>query len=229
MRQPVNGDPGGGRRVFSLSNYKICDIAYVRAACERWARWNAVQGVGMASTLGKMLSGMKSTRCPRCLGRNPACGVCDGTGQVSARLRSETKSPFRLCPMCNGYRQPGGDEHAPTRFAGDVCFRCLGQGLVRQVDIKVNPALIRDTTHVGGRWVNDYVAAAVDDLWCLWRQWDETVWLNRVLKWEYFYNGTQTTKAKEMRISESFYKKRLHDAHGAIEIMLNSIDRECLT
>ena len=53
-----------------------------------------------------------------------------------------------------------------------------------------------------------------------WRECDWTVWLNRVAIAEYTRLGRQEDKAREIRISRSFYHKNLNEAHYRAEQML---------
>lgn len=198
---------GGGR---------IIDLIYVKAACHRWALGSRAPSLYGNSIMGRLISGIKSTLCPWCFNRRKFCGHCDSSGRIPMSLHSRNISHWKRCPL-RCVRQPKGARFSGLYVSfGDVCYRCHGRGVIPVQDLKVNPALICSTKHVGGKSDIDPLSAMVDDLCQAWRCSDDTVWLNKVLEKEYCTNGTQEAKALKMRISYRFYKYRLHDAHAQV-------------
>lgn len=163
------------------------------------------------------MQGVRSTLCPRWLddiaarrAHSPSCELCQGNGRV--KLDATKPQPKIVpCSICEGH----------GTFLGDICFRCKGLRAVERVVFKVNPAGIRSTRSVGGQNGGDVLCGYLDDLITGWRESDATIWLNRVVVREYCYNGKQTDKALQLKVSESFYKKRLRDVYEKVEVMLN--------
>lgn len=194
----------------------ILDPAYVRACCHWWARTHArlSSGYSTISPTGRLLADMPSTLC-RCLGKNPECLLCAGSGRVSGNIKFETKPKRQRCRAgCVS------DAKGIHRLGHDECFRCRGTGWRTILTLSVNPASIRSTVDVGGKYAGNRVYHLIENAVRGWRKTDATVWLNRVLVREYFYNGTQEIKARQLRISHSFYKQRLHEAHVKLEEIL---------
>lgn len=134
------------------------------------------------------------------------------TGEMSMTGKLMSGVASNICPLWLNdviARKP----HDP------YCRFCQGRGRVKlKASLKlVNPAAIRGT----GISYGDVSSGLIEKLVMSWCERDSTVWLNKILIAEYCENWTQETKAKGMRISLSFYEKRLHEAHFAVEQMLD--------
>lgn len=215
-----DGSNGAGR---------IVDLTYVRARLERWVRWClGARYQRNVSLTGRLMRGLRSNVCPGWLndvqlgrGHDPSCPDCRGRGRLLLALRSRPHVRPVPCSIC--------DEDG--KIFGDWCYRCQGTRVVTRIDLEVNPAAIPGTRHVGGQLPDDVASAAIDELVSGWRTRDETVWCARIVIAEYFWNGdeemkvrqlrvTQKNKAQRMEISLSFYAKRLRDAHFRTEVFL---------
>jgi hypothetical protein len=211
------GQPMAAVRM-ALAPRRVNDIAYVKACIERWAQWcGGSTIVRDSSPTGRLMDGVKSNVCPRWIDdvaarrpHDPYCELCQGKGRVKLDPSKPTTT-FHRCTICDN----------DGKFLGDTCWRCQGTRQVQRIGLKVNPATIRGTRNAGGQSGADVVCLFINDLVNSWRESDATVWLSRVLVREYFYNNTQPVKAKQLRVSESFYKKRLADAFYLIEQMLD--------
>ena len=199
---------------------RIRDLIYVKAATESWARWcGGSRGRGISLT-GRLMQGARGNVCQGWLddaqahrAHDPWCPDCKGTGRLLLKLTATRRSVSRDCPVCENESDAMG-KPTPRR---ENCFRCHGLGVVTVVSLKVNPAAIRSTAHVGGAIGGDWQSLILDDLITGWRERDETFWLNRVVVREYFFNGTQRYKAQQMRVSPVWYNRRLLDAYRRID------------
>lgn len=201
----------------------IRDLPYVKGACESWARWCSGSRAGGISLTGRLMQGARSNVCPGWIadtqagkGHDPWCPDCKGTGRLLLKLTATQRAVTRDCPVCENESDAMG-KPTPRR---ENCFRCHGLGVVTVVSLKVNPAAIRSTAHVGGAIGGDWQSLILDDLITGWRERDRTFWMNRVVVREYFWNGTQEVKAQQMRVSVSFFKKTLRDAYCSIDEVL---------
>ncbi len=197
-----------------LPQLGIRDLPYVKGAVESWARWCGGSRGGGISMTGRLMQGARSNVCPGWIadmqagrGHDPWCPQCKGTGRLLLKLTATQRAVPRTCPVCEGSK----------KFAGDHCYRCKGAGVVQVIELKVNPTGIRSTRHVGGISPSDWQSVILDDLITGWRERDETFWLNRVIVREYLFNGTQQTKAQQLRVSLSFYEKTLRAAYCSID------------
>jgi hypothetical protein len=209
---------------------RIVDLPYVKARLWRWAGWclGARYSGGEVSITGRLIDGLKSNVCPGWLddvaaGRahDPHCPQCGGRGRLRLALRSRPRLRRIACSIC--------DAHGI--FFGDWCYRCQGTREITITELQVNPATIPGTRHVGGDLPNDAASAAIDEMVTGWRAHDETVWCHRVVVAEYLWHGyvemklrrlrvTQKTKADRMKVSLSFYEKRLREGHRRVESLL---------
>lgn len=192
---------------------KIRDLTHVKSALERWACRRYGGSIGDMSMTGKLMSGVRDNVCTLWLddiaarkAHDPFCPLCQGRGRV--RLDEAKRRRVSKCSICD----PKG------QFMGQICFRCGGKKSYVTYDILVNPAVIRGT----GSMYTDVVCHIVDNLVGSWRESDATVWLHRVIVNEYCWNGTQVIKARRLRVSLSFYEKRLHEGHAAVERELDA-------
>ena len=190
----------------------IRDLPYVKGACESWARWCGGSRNSGISMTGRLMQGARSNVCPGWIvdmqaghAHDPWCPQCHGTGRLLLKLTATQRAVSRVCPICEGSK----------KFAGDHCYRCKGAGSVRIIDLKVNPIGIRSTRPGSG--VGDWQSLVLDNLITGWRERDETFWMNRVVVREYFWNGTQQMKARQLRVSESFFKKTLRVSYSEID------------
>lgn len=204
------------------------DLPYVKGCIESWAKWCRGGTAGEISPTGRLMSGARPPLCPGwvadfLMGRahDPFCPQCDGRGR--SNLHSKHRLAPRICPVCENHPQIVDGEvrrDLPRLFLGDVCFHCRGNGFVVIRLLHVNPVTIRSTRYVGRKPPAD-VCLLIEDLVTSWRESDKTIWLARVIKAEYFWNGDQDAKARELGVSVSFYEKRLRDAYYLFEQMLD--------
>lgn len=218
MRAAGHGRPGGGFVTGWKPQAGIRDLPYVKGALDSWARWSLGSRGGGISLTGRLMQGARANVCPGWIedmqarrAHDPWCPQCHGTGRLLLKLTATQHTRRRVCTVCEGRCLP---DPATGRPASE-CFRCRGTGEITVISLKVNPAAIRGTSHAGTGC--DWQSMILDDLISGWREKDETFWMNRVVIREYFYNGTQLMKARQMRVSESFYKKNLRAAYCAID------------
>ena len=205
----------------------------VRHYLERWVRWAFGARMYSRSTIGRLMDGLRSTTCATCRGRKRVegwkvgstapwvdpCPACFGEGHFRADLGVERYVRTVDCPLCldTTTGRPVGEVN------GRTCFRCHGAKRYTIVREKCNPAGIRATRHSGANEDDDPISMRIDRLMAGWRTRDETVWLYEITMMEYTENGTQEAKARSMRISTSFYEKKLREAHGLVEACLKNI------
>lgn len=197
----------------------VCDPAYVKSRMEQWARWcHGSTGAGGMSITGRLMHGIKGNVCSAWLddmqarrGHDPDCPICHGTGR--ARLDDILRTRILRCPIC--------DQHG--KFLGDHCFRCHGTRFISLRHVRVNPACIPGTRHVGHQ-ANTDACTLIDALVSAWRDTDPTYWMNRVVVSEHHHNGTQEMKARRLRISLATYKRHLTHAHRRVERLLTEND-----
>lgn len=211
-----------------MTTPRALDIPYVKGCVESWAKWCHGSLPGNISNTGRLMQGVRPPICAGWLrdyaerrAHDPSCPNCHGTGKVD--LEGVHRSKPRACPVCENIRTVvnGIVRHdMPTKFLGSECFRCRGVGFVVVRLFEVNPVTIPTTRHVGGREPTD-VCLIVDDVVTGWYEQDKTRWLARVLKAEYFLNDDQDAKAAKLRVSVSFFEKRLREAYYLIEIALD--------
>lgn len=204
------------------------DLPYVKGCFESWARWCHKAAPPSISNTGKLMQGVRGTICPDWLrdiadGRahDSHCPQCGGRGKID--LEGVHRSKPRICPVCENIHPVVDGQmrrDLRTQFCGRDCFRCGGVGFVVIRLFEVNPATIRSTRHVGGHEPND-VCLLIDDLVTGWRELDATIWLARVVKAEFFWNNDQDDKAMRLRVSVSFFEKRLREAYFLTEQMLD--------
>lgn len=187
---------------------------YVRACCEYWGSVHISGGwYRNESPTGRLISGM-STRC-RCVVKDakPDCPLCDGTGRISGDLRDERGIEWRRCTAgCSK------DDKGVYRIGPNECARCRGLGRRAILHRAVNPASIPAT---GFGKYEDVIYRTVNRTVSEWRGHDVSYWWAKVLAREYMFNGTQPLKARQMRVSLSWYEKKLHDAHYWVEVALD--------
>lgn len=165
------------------------------------------------------MRGMPTTRC-RCVIKypNPDCPLCSGTGRISGRLRDERRIEWKRCTAgCAPVKEPNSKQ-VVYRLGPNECLRCLGTGRRVILHRHVNPASIRAT---GFGSYEDVIYRTVNRTVNEWLNYDVSVWWNKVIEKEYKENGTQLMKAKKMRVSLSWYEKKLHEAHYWIEVALD--------
>lgn len=220
---------------------------------ERWARWRdngcrspVVSGEArIPSIIGKIMDGMKSTKCPACNGegRMPGhkigsdlpwidpCPQCNGWGKVRGYIKTPSKRTIK-CPDCmddQGYSKGEID--------GRTCIRCSGSGR-RVIDyFKVNPASIPVTRRHGSNEQIDPISMMIDRTVASWRAHEHTMLFHIVAIIEYSVPGGQTSKAelarryyrrltnyrKEKKISQVCYSRSLSMVHRMIESKLASM------
>lgn len=201
-----------------LDSKKAIDLPYVQACMWHWANFHFRSmdgGYGHISLTGQFMQGMPSTTC-KCRGGNPDCILCDGSGRISGELRSEMKPLTIECDMCDrdkwGY--PSGE------INGRTCFKCRGGKARLLIAQKINPAGIKSTKMVGSIGFTDHVFEAIESTVREWGKANETRMYRKVVLREYFYNGTQEMKADALRISRTFYIRKLREAYQVIEPIL---------
>lgn len=162
------------------------------------------------------MAGIRANTCPNWLDdvlarrKHDYCPLCDGRGRLKLEIRAQRRTRRVRCSVCD----PDG------KFFGEWCWRCHGSKIVEVVELPVNPAGIRRTGSGGGGYMPSTACMAIDELVSGWRESDETIWWHRVVVREYCYNGTQKLKAQQLRVSLSFYEKRLREATCAVDRML---------
>lgn len=123
-----------------------------------------------------------------------------------------------MCEQCDK-----DEEGRPTgEFLGKTCFKCTGRGRRLIITERVNPASIKTTVDIGGKYVGDRVYHVIEQTVRQWKETDATRPLSRVVIREYLYNGTQEMKALDLRKSTTWYEKQLHRAHADLEILLRT-------
>jgi hypothetical protein len=186
----------------------IRDLAYVKAALERWARRRYGGVIGDMSMTGKLMSGVRDNVCTLWLddiaarkAHDPYCPLCQGKGRV--RLDEAKRRRVSHCSICD---QNGN-------FMGQLCFRCSGKKSYVTYDVLTNPAAIRGT----GATYGDVISGIVDNLVGSWRESDSTIWNHRVIVEQYCRLGTQKIKSERLKISLRFFERRLHEGHALVE------------
>lgn len=194
------------------------DRTYTRACLEQWAKWLFGARVGEVSLTGRLMAGVRANVCPQWLEdvaarkrHDPFCALCGGRGRLKLELRARRHVRSLPCSVCD----------ADGKFMGDWCWRCKGTRRIEIVDYPVNPASIRRSGYGGGGYFPSAACLAIDDLVGAWRESDATIWWNRVIVREYTWLGTQEMKARRQpSVSVIFYKRRLREAHEAVDDML---------
>lgn len=212
----------------------------VRSAFERWARWREgarYHGGGGSSGVGGLLGALRDGRgssvCPTCKGArrmpghlvgstfeflNVPCPGCDGEGKVAGDLAAAKRTRVIDCVFCRDEKTGRATGELPS---GSTCPKCKG-GKILKVDLKVHPATIKGTRHLGPDVDPDPVAALVNRTVLGWAEHDVTYWLARVVMEEYCANGTQEMKATRMGVSRVWYMKNLIGAHHKMAEILQS-------
>lgn len=214
------------------------DLPYVKGCYESWAKWcYGARRVQEVSQTGRLIQDVHGALCTDFLkdiweGRvHPkSCEKCGGKGKVD--LEGIHRSVPRVCPVCENKRQvvDGKVRHdLPTLFCGNQCFRCRGVGFVVVRLFEANPATIQSTRHVGAKPPPD-TCLLLDELVTGWMGLDDTRWFAKVIRAEFFWNGDQDDKARELRVSVSFFEKRIRHAYYLTEQMLDEkMPRDVLT
>lgn len=199
-------------------------------------------------TLGALRDGRGSTVCPTCKGAkrmpghlvgsqleflNVACPGCDGEGKVEGDLGAATRVKEIDCAFCAVTDPVSGRTRSTGELPnGGTCHKCKGgrrligrlmvDGSGAVVELKVHPATIKGTRHLGPDGDPDPVAALVDKTVLGWAERNHTYWLARVATEEYCANGTQEMKYRRLGVSKVWYIKNLMDAHRLMARILEN-------
>jgi hypothetical protein len=221
---------------------------HVVSFMEHWARWrsNGCHGpaLNIPSLTGKLMDGMRSTRCP----------ACSGEGRMPGWKIGSELAWIDPCPQCNGWGKIRGDLHVKQRtrtidcpdcydkekdaslgeVQGRTCHRCRGSSERVFVFLQVNPAGISATRYAGANEDDDPISMMIDRNVAGWRNDHKTIMFHLVTIVEYTVGGTQAHKAETAKryyrrltnykrskeISQSWFSRTLDAAHVLIEVKL---------
>lgn len=216
----------------------------VRECCERWARWREqarYYARSPAASGGEYIGGRGWRDCPTCKGdgRMPGhlvgstadyingvpCPVCNGDKRVTGDLAPTVMRRNIQCLYCRVYDARTGTYRATGEMPdGSTCIRCQG-GRRAVIEVKVHPATIRSTRHLGPQADPDKISVIINSTVLEWQQTNATYWLARVLVEEYCKNGTAAIKAQKMGVSAAWFSVNLKQAHIRLEAIISGAMR----
>lgn len=176
-----------------------------------------------SSLTGKIMAGMKSTKCP----------TCKGEGKVPGAKVGSTLAWIDPCPQCAGERHIRGDLSARRKVIvrrcshcldaqgrsrgevnGKTCHACKGSGKRVLVFEQVNPASIRPTGPRGlGVFSDDPLSEQIDNIISGWSRRRHLRIYATVILSEHCDNGRQQDKAAKLKISQGWFARLLSQAY----------------
>lgn len=209
------------------------------AAMERWVRWRfegsegssgIYLGSGSGGLLGRLQSGKRRRKCPRCNGwrrifiaklrRSAGCPKCDGAGYIEENLEVTGRVRPIPCPVCwnDKAKRSLGEVNSKT------CLKCGGRCEIFVGTVQVHPSLIPGT-RVYGRGMTDPISSLINVTVMRWQLDSRTHWLYWVVIECYAGSRSQTDIAKSLGVSDAWVSRYLKQAHLAIQEVIENYEK----